>query len=109
MFGLRVCILPLIYFFIIDNSSNDSLREFASLSDKIAYIHSDNLGFGSGHNIAIRRSIELGAQYHAVINPDIYWEGDVAKLLAGFMDKQEDCGLVMPKVRLSQRDYSVFV
>ena len=85
-------------FFIIDNSSNDSLREFASLSDKIVYIHSDNLGFGSGHNIAIRRSIELGAQYHAVINPDIYWEGDVAKLLAGFMDKQEDCGLVMPKV-----------
>lgn len=47
---------------------------------------------------AIRRSIELGAQYHAVINPDIYWEGDVAKPLAGFMDKQEDCGLVMPKV-----------
>jgi GT2 family glycosyltransferase len=83
-------------FFIIDNSSNDSLREFASLSDKIVYIHSDNLGFGSGHNIAIRRSIELGAQYHAVINPDIYWEGDVAKLLAGFMDKQEDCGLVIP-------------
>ena len=74
-------------FFIIDNSSNDSLREFASLSDKIVYIHSDNLGFGSGHNIAIRRSIELGAQYHAVINPDIYWEGDVAKPLAGFMDK----------------------
>ena len=85
-------------FFIIDNSSNDSLREFASLSDKIVYIHSDNLGFGSGHIIAIRRSIELGAQYHAVINPDIYWEGDVAKPLAGFMDKQEDCGLVMPKV-----------
>lgn len=25
-------------FFIIDNSSNDSLREFASLSDKIVYI-----------------------------------------------------------------------
>lgn len=97
---LADCVLrsPIDVFFIIDNSSNDSLREFAALSDKIVYIYSDNLGFGSGHNIAIRRSIELGAQYHVVINPDIYWEGDVVKPLADFMDCNPDCGLVMPKV-----------
>ncbi|WP_294617836.1 glycosyltransferase [uncultured Bacteroides sp.] len=94
------CVLqsPIDVFFIIDNSSNDSLREFASLSDRIVYIYSDNLGFGSGHNIAVRRTIELGAQYHAVINPDIYWTGDAVTPLVDFMDKHGDCGLVMPKV-----------
>ena len=46
-------------FFIIDNSTNDALREFASASERIAYIHSDNLGFGSGHNVAINRAIGL--------------------------------------------------
>lgn len=85
-------------FFIVDNSSNDSLREFASLSDRIVYIHSANLGFGSGHNIAIRKAIEKKARYHIVINPDIYWDDLVVEKLTAFMDASPDCGLVMPKV-----------
>ena len=44
--------------YLIDNSSNDSLREFANKSPKIVYIYSDNLGFGHGHNIGIRKAIE---------------------------------------------------
>ena len=97
---LADCVLqsPIDVFFIIDNSSNDSLREFAALSGRIVYIHSDNLGFGSGHNIAIRKSIEMKAHYHIVINPDIYWIGSVVEKLTEFMDATLDCGLVMPKV-----------
>lgn len=89
---------PVHVFFIIDNSSNDSLREFASVSDRIVYIYSDNLGFGSGHNIAIRKSVAMGAKYHIVINPDIYWNGKVIEGLIEYMDKELECGLVMPKV-----------
>lgn len=59
-------------FFIIDNSTNDALREFESMSKRITYIYSDNLGFGSGHNIAINQAIDLGSDYHIIINPDIY-------------------------------------
>jgi len=97
---LTDCVLksPAKVFFIIDNSSNDSLRECAALSDRIVYIHSDNLGFGSGHNIAIRKAMELGAQYHAVINPDVCWSCPVLEELEQFMDTRPDCGLVMPKV-----------
>lgn len=32
--------------YIIDNSSNDALREFAEFSKKIQYIHSLNVGYG---------------------------------------------------------------
>ena len=61
--------------YLVDNSSNDSLRELSSMSRKIVYIYSDNLGFGHGHNIAIQKSIAVNADYHIVINPDMYWEG----------------------------------
>ena len=53
--------------YIIDNSSNDSLRELKDVSEKIVYIHSENLGYGSGHNIGIRKAVEKGATYHAVL------------------------------------------
>lgn len=84
--------------YLVDNSTNDSLRELSGKSSKIAYIHSDNLGFGHGHNIAISKAMELGARYHVVINPDIYWKGKVIEDLAAYMDRHPDCGLVMPKI-----------
>ena len=34
--------------YIIDNSSNDSLRELKDVSEKIVYIHSENLGLVTG-------------------------------------------------------------
>lgn len=84
--------------FIIDNSSNDELREFVKDNARISYIHSLNLGYGNGHNIAIKKSIELGAVYHIVLNPDVYWKNDVIESLRSYMDNTPDCGLVMPKI-----------
>ena len=84
--------------YLIDNSSNDSLRELGNKSSKIVYIYSDNLGYGHGHNIAIQRAIEKNSDYHVVINPDVYWEEAVIEELQMFMDTHLDCGLVMPKV-----------
>lgn len=84
--------------YIIDNSSNDELREFVKYNHQIHYIHSLNLGYGSGHNIAINKSIEDGSKYHIILNPDIYWKDDVVQELLNYMDKQSQCGLIMPKV-----------
>lgn len=84
--------------YVIDNSSNDSLREVQRLSSKIVYIHSANLGYGSGHNVAIKKAIEAGVDYHIVLNPDIYWSGDVIGKLHRFMDENPSAGLVMPKI-----------
>lgn len=84
--------------FIIDNSSNDELREFVAGNERIHYIYSVNLGYGSGHNVAIKKAIAMGADYHAVLNPDIYWKGDVIGELAKYMDANPDVGQVMPKI-----------
>ena len=84
--------------YIIDNSTNDELRDFVKDNTRIRYIHSLNLGYGSGHNVAIKRAIEEGSDYHVVLNPDIYWNDEVIEALTAFMDENRDCGLVMPKI-----------
>lgn len=89
---------PIEQLFIIDNSTNDELRDFVKDNPRIRYIHSMNLGYGSGHNVAIKQALELGADYHVVLNPDIYWEGDVLGQLTEFMNQHTDCGLIMPKI-----------
>ena len=78
--------------FIVDNSTNDVSRKLENVSDRIWYIHSANLGYGAGHNIAIRKAIEQGADYHVVLNPDIYFgEGTLEKLEA-YMEVHSEVG-----------------
>lgn len=91
---------PIEKLFIIDNSSNDELREFVSGNQRIHYIHSVNLGYGSGHNVAITKSLAENVDYHVILNPDVYWRDNVnvVQTLANYMEENKDCGLVMPKV-----------
>ena len=89
---------PVDKLFIIDNSSNDELRELVKYNKRIRYIHSLNLGYGSGHNIAIKNALEEGADYHAILNPDIYWQDNVIEELSTYMNSHHECGLTMPRV-----------
>lgn len=89
---------PIEKLYIIDNSSNDELRYFVENRNNIQYIHSLNLGYGSGHNVAIKKSLEENANYHVVLNPDIYWTDNVIGELVRFMEENKDCGIVMPNI-----------
>lgn len=85
--------------YIVDNSPGDELRDFAEFSPKVEYIFGHgNVGYGAAHNIAIRRSIDSGAKYHVVINPDIEFEDGVIEELVSYMDNNADVGQVMPRV-----------
>lgn len=94
------CVLagPVDKLFIIDNSSDDRLRELEGVSRRVRYIHSMNRGYGAGHNIAIREAMELGATYHVVVNPDIYFENGVLEQLVAYMDGNNCVGQIMPRV-----------
>ena len=83
--------------YIIDHSPIDCISD-KYRSSKIRYIKHENLGYGSGHNVAIRHAIESNSDYHVVLNPDIYWTGDVIGSLKQYMDSNPDVGQVMPKV-----------
>ena len=93
------CVLrsPIDKLYIIDNSGNDSLRRLEHISPRIRYIHNVNTGYVA-HNIAIREAIDSGSEYHIIVNPDIYFEGDVIERLADYMDAYPDVGWVMPRI-----------
>ena len=84
--------------YIIDNGSDDLIREFVKKYSIVEYIPNVNNGYGAGHNIAMKKSINCKATYHVVLNPDIYWNGDVIGELLDYMEKNEDVGQIMPKV-----------
>ncbi len=85
--------------YLIDNSATDALKELALNDERIEYIFNNaNLGYGGGHNIAMRKSIENGVAYHVVLNPDIYFEKGVIEELYAYMQAHRDVGQIMPKV-----------
>jgi len=85
--------------YLIDNSSNDELKELGAMDSRIEYIFNNaNLGYGSAHNIAMRTSIEDGVAYHLVLNPDIYFESGILEELFSYMENHTDVGNVMPQI-----------
>lgn len=85
--------------YLIDNSAFDELREVASLSSKVKYLFLNrNVGFGAGHNIAMKEAIREESQFHIVLNPDIVFSAGVVENIANYMEDKLDIGLIMPKV-----------
>ncbi len=84
--------------YLIDNSATDNLKHIC-LDDRVVYIHNpSNPGFGAAHNIAIKKSMELGADFHLVLNPDVYFGDGVLEKIVNFMYKDHTIGNLMPKV-----------
>ena len=85
--------------FLIDNSSNDSLKTLKFIDKKVIYIFNNkNLGYGKGHNIGLRIALKEKNKYHIVINPDVKLGDAVIQKIAGFMNENPDVGQVMPQV-----------
>ncbi|MDZ7762798.1 MAG: glycosyltransferase family 2 protein, partial [Desulfovermiculus sp.] len=83
--------------YLIDNSA--SRPQITATSEITTYIYNySNLGFGSGHNIALTLSRSDNAPYHLVMNPDVYFQSSALESLVQFMDDHPDVGLVMPKI-----------
>lgn len=91
--------------YLVDNSSNDDLKELEKLDERIEYLYNNaNLGYGSAHNIVMRKSIEEDVPYHLVLNPDIYFDSGVLEKLFVYMEENSDVGNVMPQVRYPDGD-----
>lgn len=83
--------------YVVDNSPTDEIQELCK-DKRIKYIFNNaNVGFGAGHNIAIKKSLNL-SKYHLVLNPDIYFEKGELEEIYGFMELNDDIGGVMPRV-----------
>lgn len=87
--------------YVVDNVSTDGTDEYIEKVKKekdypIELIRMEkNIGFGAGHNAAIKRA---DSEYHAVINPDIVLIENAVKEMADFMDENKDIGLLSPRI-----------
>nr|WP_068892640.1 glycosyltransferase family 2 protein [Pedobacter panaciterrae] len=84
--------------FLIDNSETNRLEKFAK-GNRTEYIfNNENIGYGSAHNIGIKKSTADGAKYHVVINPDITFEKGTLESIFEYMEEHLDVGSLMPRV-----------
>lgn len=97
---LLSCVLPSVVekIFIIDNSPDDRFRILEKTSEKIRYIHNENLGYGESHNVAFNLAKEEGSKYHIVLNPDISFESDIIEKITSYMEENCDVSYILPKV-----------
>jgi GT2 family glycosyltransferase len=83
--------------YIVDNSPQDNIK--STCHSKVEYrFNNANMGYGAGHNVAIRRTLEQKVKYHLVLNPDVYFEKGAIEKLYDFMEANPDIGLIMPKI-----------
>lgn len=83
--------------YLIDNSPTNQLKDICK-DERVKYIFNNaNVGFGAGHNIAIKESIRIGSKYHLILNPDVEYKTNTLENLVNFLNINVDVGLVSPK------------
>ena len=93
--------------YLVDNSPSDKLRnelsDFIEREDVEYIFNNKNVGYGAGHNVAIKQIINI-SKYHLVLNPDIEFGEGVIEELLNFMGLNADVGHVIPKVLFPDGD-----
>ena len=90
---------------ISDNSEEDTLRSFINnfSDDRIEYIfNNSNNGFGSGHNIVLKKLMDDNfkekAEFHIILNADIIFEENTIEKMIDYMRKNPEIGQIGPKI-----------
>jgi GT2 family glycosyltransferase len=85
--------------YIVDNSPKgfDAFAGWAPPDRVVTISTRQNLGYGRGHNLAIRDSVRRHA-YHLVCNPDITLRERTLPHLCEVMDRRPEVGLLAPRV-----------
>jgi GT2 family glycosyltransferase len=86
-----------IHLYLIDNSPETTHPPIFDLP-WITYIKAEtNRGYGAGHNIALRQTLDI-AEFHFVLNPDVYFEPEELEKMVQFMRNDPTIGQLMPKI-----------
>lgn len=78
-----------------------SLLHESGVIDEVQFVDNgkgNNLGYGKGHNIALRESQKKGAVYHLVLNSDLDFQPEDLKKLIRYMDEHPEVALLQPKI-----------
>jgi len=84
----------------VDNGSTDGSAEaVAERFPEVELIRTGvNLGFAAGNNVGIRRALDRGADWVALLNNDAYVDSGFAEALAAAAERHPDAGVLACKV-----------
>lgn len=83
--------------YISDNSPNNELKTIFEDIPCVIYLNNNgNIGYGAAHNVAIRKAKELRADYHLVINSDVYFENGIIQRITNYMENNKNVGQLIP-------------
>ena len=91
----RSSVRPVVY--LIDNSPMPLNFSCFRLPWVVYMKAGTNGGYGAGHNIAFRQAIDH-AEFHFVLNPDVYFGPYELEKMVSFMEQHPAIGQLMPKV-----------
>lgn len=84
--------------FLVDNSPTDDLKNI-KINPQVEYLFNpSNPGFGSSHNTAIQKAIDLGSDYHFIVNPDVYFDEEIISPMINYIQQNKDVGMMMPQI-----------
>jgi hypothetical protein len=83
---------------VVDNGGSDEACAVAESLGARCLHPGRNLGYGAGHNLALRSLAAVDAPYHVILNPDIQMPSGTLGELATVMDEVPQAGLLMPRV-----------
>lgn len=84
--------------YVVDNASSAEIRSVCGEFREVEYIPSRNVGYGAGHNIALRRSLSSGVRYHLVLNTDVDFNPADLGLLTDYLERNPAAGCVAPRL-----------
>jgi GT2 family glycosyltransferase len=89
---------------VVDNASQENFQTEKKYNNfELKIIRSDkNLGFAGGQNLGIKYCLEEGADYVVILNNDVILDENVLIELLETFKKNEDCGLVSPKIYFAE-------
>jgi GT2 family glycosyltransferase len=83
---------------LVDNSPTDDLSDLIN-DNRVDYVFNPaNPGFGAAHNVALKKSLLIGAKYHLVLNPDVHFSKGILEDAFLYMEKHLCIGNLMPMV-----------
>jgi len=83
--------------YVIDNAAEAPVEAICRRFG-VEYVANRNSGYGAAHNIAIRKALDAGTDYHLVMNSDIEFDPSLPATLAAYMDSRAEVGQVQPSI-----------
>jgi GT2 family glycosyltransferase len=92
------------FLYLIDNSPvKTDMSSLLAYKDHIHYYYTEeNIGYGTGHNIALKKAVETQSKYHLIMNSDVLFDSRIIDHIVDYMEHDASIVELTPKILNSE-------